>query len=383
MKELTEIWGARLLGFALELPGGYARFPRHLLGLLSKYFSCHKLLFFPYVNPDGHEEFYNLRDALGNFSALNMDMKAMREYTRHFYKTDVFSRRNLPEALKKQKVVLLEDIMPLSVFEKTEYYKDFFANYNLLYQACIFLKINNQNVAAINVYRSPQEGCFTEADRMLFAYLSDFISSHYATAFNSATNMVVQNAFNLFFSKLDIGVALLNQQLIVLKANKPANEFSKILLDSAGLQGVSFQRSVYSMEEGNHYVQQVVNNIGLELNGDDGVFVQSRTVGEFVLYHNSFLFTNLYGNVETRHFLFIIHNKRPSSRAVNSNFEKLTQREAEILNYVTHGYSNEKICDLLHVSIFTVRTHISNIYKKFGVNSKVELLLKLNQTDEG
>lgn len=382
MKELNEIWGDKLLAFALDAPGGHGRFPRHILSLISKHFQFDKLLFFPYVDPDGEGKFYNLRSALGNFSALNIDMKAMRDYSRSFYKYDFFSRRNLPESLKKQKVVLLEDIMPLVEFEKTAYYKDFFARYKLLHQACIFLKINEQNVAALSIYRSPEEGGFTPSDRMLFVYLSDFISNHYSTAFYKSTNMMVQNAFDLFFNKLDIGVALLNQQLVVLKANDLANEYGRLMLESVGQHGDSFQRSIYSLEDGNHYIQQAINNVGLELNGDSGTFVQSRVIGQFVFYHKSFLFTNLYGNVETRHLLFITHNKRQSLHVANRNFEKLTQRETEILNHVIRGYSNEKICDLLHVSIFTVRTHISNIYKKFGVNSKVELLLKLNQPDE-
>ena len=38
---------------------------------------------------------------------------------------------------------------------------------------------------------------------------------------------------------------------------------------------------------------------------------------------------------------------------------------------------NEQIAEELHISIYTVRTHIANIYKKFEVNSKVDLLMHL------
>ncbi len=41
------------------------------------------------------------------------------------------------------------------------------------------------------------------------------------------------------------------------------------------------------------------------------------------------------------------------------------------------GMKNEQIAEELHISIYTVRTHIANIYKKFEVNNKVDLLMHL------
>ena len=41
------------------------------------------------------------------------------------------------------------------------------------------------------------------------------------------------------------------------------------------------------------------------------------------------------------------------------------------------GMKNEQIAQELHISIYTVRTHIANIYKKFEVGNKVDLLMSL------
>ncbi len=51
----------------------------------------------------------------------------------------------------------------------------------------------------------------------------------------------------------------------------------------------------------------------------------------------------------------------------------ITDREREIINYLLRGYSNKEISDKLFISINTVKTHIMNIYQKFGIDNRVEL----------
>ena len=60
----------------------------------------------------------------------------------------------------------------------------------------------------------------------------------------------------------------------------------------------------------------------------------------------------------------------------NDHFQDLTRREQEILGHLSNGYRYKEIADLLFVSIETVRTHISNIYEKLQVNTRVEALKK-------
>jgi DNA-binding NarL/FixJ family response regulator len=53
----------------------------------------------------------------------------------------------------------------------------------------------------------------------------------------------------------------------------------------------------------------------------------------------------------------------------------LTSREADVLDLLQGGHSNAEIAAALHVSVETVRTHASNIYRKLGVRSRRELRL--------
>ena len=50
----------------------------------------------------------------------------------------------------------------------------------------------------------------------------------------------------------------------------------------------------------------------------------------------------------------------------------LTEREAEVLRLMVEGLSNHGIAEQLVVSLGTVKFHVSNIYQKLGVESRVE-----------
>jgi DNA-binding NarL/FixJ family response regulator len=68
----------------------------------------------------------------------------------------------------------------------------------------------------------------------------------------------------------------------------------------------------------------------------------------------------------------------PSTNAAvreTSEAAPLTPREADVLELLQGGHSNAEIAAALHVSVETVRTHASNIYRKLGVRSRRELRL--------
>ena len=52
----------------------------------------------------------------------------------------------------------------------------------------------------------------------------------------------------------------------------------------------------------------------------------------------------------------------------------LTQREQDVLYYLSMGHNAKKVAETLFVSYETVRTHTTNLYRKLGVHSKQELI---------
>lgn len=63
---------------------------------------------------------------------------------------------------------------------------------------------------------------------------------------------------------------------------------------------------------------------------------------------------------------------------INTELEKLSLREQEILQYLSKGYRYKEISGFLFISIETVRKHIHNIYEKLQVSSRTDALNKIS-----
>jgi two-component system, NarL family, nitrate/nitrite response regulator NarL len=62
---------------------------------------------------------------------------------------------------------------------------------------------------------------------------------------------------------------------------------------------------------------------------------------------------------------------RRDSDTLRSSFDKLTDREAEVLAAIVDGAGADEIAARQHVAVSTVRSHIRSILDKLGVNSQL------------
>lgn len=67
----------------------------------------------------------------------------------------------------------------------------------------------------------------------------------------------------------------------------------------------------------------------------------------------------------------LIGRFREDERA-SAQFDGLSRREREILQYLVNGFDSQSIAKELFVSRHTVRTHIQNVLDKLGVHSQVQ-----------
>ena len=75
----------------------------------------------------------------------------------------------------------------------------------------------------------------------------------------------------------------------------------------------------------------------------------------------------------------LISTLQTSKEKKLENYSKLTEKEDEIVKLLLTGKSYKEIATELNKSFFTVNYHLKNIYSKYNVNSKAELLYLLNK----
>jgi DNA-binding NarL/FixJ family response regulator len=63
--------------------------------------------------------------------------------------------------------------------------------------------------------------------------------------------------------------------------------------------------------------------------------------------------------------------------AASASTATLTEREVQLLSFLSKGFANKEIADKMAISVPTVRTHLRHIYEKLHVRSRTEAIVKV------
>lgn len=74
---------------------------------------------------------------------------------------------------------------------------------------------------------------------------------------------------------------------------------------------------------------------------------------------------------------------RPQPAAAVIPFPELTDREQELLAWIAKGYNNRDIANQHHISIKTVRNHVSNILGKLQVADRAQAIIRARDAGLG
>jgi len=123
---------------------------------------------------------------------------------------------------------------------------------------------------------------------------------------------------------------------------------------------------ILTMHANEEYIFQILRV------GASGYVVKQAAVTELVsaiqaVYRgDSFLSPSISGKVIEEYI-------RRAEAVVKSSYDRLTDREREVLQLIAEGHSTTEIAELLHITAGTVRTHKAQLMDKLDIHSTAEL----------
>jgi DNA-binding NarL/FixJ family response regulator len=82
----------------------------------------------------------------------------------------------------------------------------------------------------------------------------------------------------------------------------------------------------------------------------------------------------------TRHLIEQFVRRPSAERPQGKDFDRLTEREVEVLRLVARGLSNQEIGDELFVSPATAKTHVSRLLMKLAARDRAQLIVIAYET---
>lgn len=111
--------------------------------------------------------------------------------------------------------------------------------------------------------------------------------------------------------------------------------------------------------------------------GASGYLTKSATEEEVLTALREVLAGRNYLHPEVAHLVFEkVRSPVRDNRAVS-----LTARESQLLNLLGRGIPPQEIADALHLAPSTVKTHVRNLFRKFSVSTRTQLLLRAIQME--
>ena len=154
---------------------------------------------------------------------------------------------------------------------------------------------------------------------------------------------------------LDLGLRSQNSLSIVMSIKKNFQETKIIVMDLIPLQADVFE-----------FIQAGVSGFMLK---DISVTEFLKTIRS-VYEGNQVLPPHLTGSLFSQIVEHAIDGSKPT--ALEESI-RMTKRERQVIELIADGYTNKEIAHKLHISTYTVKSHVHNILEKLSLHTRVQV----------
>ncbi len=294
----------------------------------------------------------------------------LHPYKSFFFKQNPFDPGNL--SILKKPSVIMEELIDLSDFHKTEYYNDFLKPQNINRQMAIYIHQGNKLKGVLGMHRSIKKSFGKK-----FLFMGDMIAGHLTAAFEKLSLMEEINKTRDFFKMINennsLGIIILDENKECIFSNIKADQISSRLIGK------------YSPADSRKDQKKIVPGIFLDYcqQGLPSPIFKERilSIGSNESYRIKYQSIDKKTSGNNKGLLMITLEEAPHFLHINATLLKkrfdLTKREIEIISYIHKGFTNLEIANTLFISEGTVKNHLKHIFAKTCVKNRTSLIHKV------
>jgi DNA-binding NarL/FixJ family response regulator len=119
--------------------------------------------------------------------------------------------------------------------------------------------------------------------------------------------------------------------------------------------------------------------------GVSGFILKDATVNDFLKTIRSvakgiqILPPNLTGSLFSQIVEHAINESGPSALA---DSVRMTKREKQVIELISEGHTNKEIAQKLHLSTYTIKSHVHNILEKLALSTRVQIAKYLHDSEK-
>ena len=275
------------------------------------------------------------------------------------------------------RIVLSDDIVPLSTLRKTSFYDEVLRPQDVAHNTMVSLAAKDDFRAAFNICRSERQGVINDEGRQFLERLVPHLCRSMQLSFRLEGYRALQRAEHDVLDRLSVGVVLLDRRARVIYANAAASSFSSDDSVLCVRNGMIASRSDLHASRFGSLIRSVLSgmptaSMSLPWPGDGRPItvvassVRGRDIGRFADQHLP----------DAAVLLLIIdpttRAKIPSAWIMEAY--GLTQAEARVALAASSGTTIAETAAQLGLSSNTVKTHLRKVFDKTGVSRQTELV---------
>lgn len=359
----------KLLEFNSLILKDISNFPVNILNALELIFN-YKLTVYSVIGKD--TKIYPIE-----LYTQNLDQNMLKIYKTQVYEHDIFCNNIYSRIHKNKRLVFtIKDFIDLEDFPNTVYGKHLYAQ-NLYYQAIIYTSNLEYPRHAISIFKTFEEGDFTEDELDLLNKIGKiFLSAAhiYKLHIDNKHNF---DLIKTFYNSISYSFAIIENSKNIVYYNENFITYAQILTAQVETERV-FRDFIKILE---NYIKTPLENLlhSTTIDLDDYKVLLTPQTMIHIESVKRYIFLTI---IERDDDDIEVQKNIDKSKVLANTTEllnryNLTKRELEILQLMIEGYSNQQIADIQYISIFTVKTHNKNIFKKLNVTSRMEAVAKL------